>query len=44
LASGEVEEQAFVWMAQVPAGDYRAYGAVGANRAREAGPALLKVQ
>ena len=44
LASGEVEEQAFTWVAQVWSAEYRVYGAVGADRAREAGPALLKVQ
>ncbi len=44
LASGEVGERVFTWIAQVPAGEYRVYGTVGANRAREAGPVLLTVQ
>ena len=44
LASGEVSERVFTWIAQVPAGVYRAYGTVGENRAREAGPLLLTVQ
>ena len=44
LASGEVSEEVFAWIAQVPAGPYRTYGALGANRAREAGPVPLTVQ
>lgn len=44
LASGEVVDTIFTWVAQVPAGAYRAYGVLGADRAREAGPVPLTVQ
>lgn len=40
----EERESVFAWVAQVPAGAYRAYGVLGANRARQAGPAPLTVQ
>ena len=43
LASGEVADTQFTWRAQVLPGQYRAYGTVGANRAREAGPVPLAV-
>lgn len=44
LSPGVVADTVFRWVAQVPAGTYRAYGVLGADRAREAGPALLTVQ
>ena len=44
LAPGEIADTQFTWMAQVWPSEYRVYGDVGANRAREAGPVPLKVQ